>query len=114
MITAALFATACTQNEGSFTIDKNGTITAYKGTAKNLVIPENIGGVPVTSIGESLFFSHGNLISVTIPDGVMYIGDGAFENNPLASVSIPTVPTGKKLGHMWRFWKGGGIEDGSM
>ena len=72
------------------------TITGYKGTRKQVVIPTTIHGVRVTAIGGSAFSDKG-LFSVTLPDTVTEIsndGDGpvqggAFSGNPtLTRVSL--------------------------
>jgi hypothetical protein len=79
---------ACTQSEGGFTIAKNGTITAYKGTVKELEIPARISGVKVTAIGNNAFREK-ELEKVIIPVGVTSIGDYAFYVNKLENISIP-------------------------
>jgi TolB-like protein len=67
-------------------------ITDYKGTGKDVVIPAKIIRRPVTSIGERAF-SENQLTSVTIPDSVTSIGDYAFNGNDLTSVTIPDSVT---------------------
>ena len=57
-------------------------------TIKDVVIPEKINGVPVTSIGEKAFYTN-SLTSVVIPDSVTSIGNSAFRKNKLTSVIIP-------------------------
>ena len=60
----------------------------------DLVIPAEIGGHPVTSIGERAFFCCSDLTSVTIPNSVTSIGEGAFyECTNLTSVTIPDSVT---------------------
>ena len=44
----------------------------------DITIPSTIGGCPVTSIGGSAFEGCGDIVSVTIPEGVASIGDYAF------------------------------------
>lgn len=62
---------ATTSPESDFTFDaSNGTITVYKGTQTNIVIPESIGGVPVTSIGYKLF-ENKQINSVVLPSSII-------------------------------------------
>lgn len=68
-------------------------ITGYaSGAPKDVVIPKQLGGKDVTSIG-ALAFSGKGLTSVTIPDGVTTIGNWAFMDNQLTSVAIPDSVT---------------------
>lgn len=70
------------------------TITGYEGNATEIVIPSEIEGKKVTSIGDYAFEYCENLTSVTIPYGVVSIGDAAFsacEN--LSDITIPTSVT---------------------
>ena len=89
MVCAAAFAQA---NEGDFKIDANGTITAYEGFDKAIVIPAQIGGVRVTAIGDKVFEKSG-LTSVTLPAGIARIGANSFAGNQLTSVTIPNSVT---------------------
>ena len=59
-----------------------------------VVIPSEIEGLPVTSIGFSAFSNSHSLTSVKIPDSVTSIGDGAFWYcYSLESVEIPDSVT---------------------
>ena len=59
--------------------DAEVTITLCDEAAEGeVVIPDEIEGLPVTSIGGSAFSACGGLNSITIPDSVTSIGDGAF------------------------------------
>lgn len=86
--------------------DGAGTITQYApaptiadvqssswfACAAELDIPEAIGGVPVTAIGDDAFYapySSSSLSSVAIPSSVTTIGAGAFYDNRLTLISIP-------------------------
>ena len=77
-------------------------ITKYKGSAKHLIIPDSIEGLPVVAIGT--FYNIGNfdglyganykarqgLESVVIPEGVRLIGANVFDHcTNLASVTLP-------------------------
>ncbi|MBQ8944748.1 MAG: leucine-rich repeat protein [Clostridia bacterium] len=55
------------------------TITNYLGTEKALEIPAFIGGLPVAEIGRQAFFGRSDIESVILPDTVVLIGAGAFE-----------------------------------
>jgi hypothetical protein len=63
------------------------TITGYKGTETTVVIPETMGGLPVTIIGNKAFYRK-DLVSVTIPSSVVTIEALAFAENRLGSVEI--------------------------
>ncbi len=66
------------------------TITDYTGSATEVVIPSEIEGYPVTSIGESTFYECNSLTDVIIPDSVTSIGESAFEYcTELTSITIP-------------------------
>ncbi|MGN0854582.1 MAG: leucine-rich repeat domain-containing protein [Kiritimatiellia bacterium] len=54
------------------------TITGVEPAEGDLVIPAEIDGCRVTSIGEEAFYDCSGLTSVTIPDSVTSIGDLAF------------------------------------
>ncbi|MBO5883723.1 MAG: Ig-like domain-containing protein, partial [Clostridia bacterium] len=56
------------------------TIDGYVGSDVTVVIPEYIGGKPVTSIGDGAFEDCSEISSVSIPSGVTRIGDSAFKN----------------------------------
>jgi hypothetical protein len=73
-------------------VTNNGaiTITGYTGTGGAVTIPGTINGLPVTSIGDSAFYSNSSLAGVIIPDGVTNIGDSAFANCwSLTNITIP-------------------------
>ena len=68
------------------------TIVGYVGTSKNVTIPAQINGKPVTAIGDRAFFEK-QLTGVTIPSSVTTIGFAAFSNNQLTSFTIPNNVT---------------------
>jgi hypothetical protein len=70
-------------------------ITGYLDTEKVIQIPERINGRPVVAIGERAFEDE-RLTSVTIPQGVISIGQYAFDGNNLHSIAIP--PSVKYIG----------------
>ena len=63
-------------------ITDNGaiTITGYTGVGGAVTIPAAIDGLPVTTIGDYAFAGCSGLNTVTIPNSVILIADGAFQN----------------------------------
>ena len=55
-----------------------GTLYGYYGSAPRIIIPETIGGVPVTAIGERAFRYSEYLVEVQLPEGLTEIGEQAF------------------------------------
>ena len=65
------------------------TIIKYLGTAATLVIPEELNGCTVTSIGSNAFSGCTSLNRVVIPDSVTNIGTNAFKGcSELTSVTL--------------------------
>ena len=81
---------------GWFVFNGAGTITEFNREVggENVVIPWEIGGVPVTTIGADAFLSVGIVVSVIAPQTVTVIGNDAFNScNSLASVTLPQAQT---------------------
>lgn len=55
-------------------------LTAYHGSETAVVIPEILGGAPVTAVGEGAFQGNVSMVSVVIPDTVAVIGSRAFQD----------------------------------
>ena len=82
-----------TPQESDFTYTENDTgvtITGYTGSTGNIIIPSELGGKPVTAIGEDAFFKNKTITGVKIPEGVESIGKQAFfVCSSLKEVRIP-------------------------
>ena len=80
-----------------FSYVENGdeiTITGYTGDKTELVIPGEIDGKKVTSIGGWAFMDCRGLTSITIPDSVTSVDKYAFWNcSGLTSITIPDSVT---------------------
>ena len=67
----------------TFTVKDNvATITSYKGTSGNVIIPSKIGKYKVTAIGAHAFDGCSNLESVIIWGDDTLVGKDAFANCP--------------------------------
>lgn len=84
-------ASADTYGDYTYTVSSGeATITGYYGTGA-VTIPASLNGYPVTAIGDNAFNgSNTEVTSVTIPEGVIRIGDNAFVNcTSLENISMP-------------------------
>ena len=87
-----------------FTYTTNGgtiTITGYTGPGGAVAIPENITGLPVTSIGIWAFAQCDDLTSVTIPNSVVpQSSRGAFRSQcPVPTAAgLDILNTDERLG----------------
>jgi hypothetical protein len=90
-----LLAVPAARAQFTYTTNSDGisiTITGYTNYSPIVVIPTNINGLDVTSIGTNAFYYSG-VTSITIPDTVTNIGSNAFFFSGLASVTIPANVT---------------------
>ena len=83
-----------TDTEGDYTYtvssDNTATITGYSGTDTELVIPDTLGGYPVTGIGESAFSNNTKVTFIRLPANLVTLGGYAFTGcNSLKEVLIP-------------------------
>ena len=74
-----------------FTDGVRAVVTRYFGTNAAAVVSPAINGFPVTEIGPFAFSNSWELTDVTIPDGVLEIGEYAFYGCPLVTVTFRTV-----------------------
>lgn len=69
---------------------KEAEIISYIGEKEDVVVPDTIEGVKVTSIGSDAFKDNNKIKSVKLPDSVEIINSSAFENcTSLVNVNIP-------------------------
>ena len=92
---ASVNAQTFTNGDWEYTVSAGeATITRYSTKIGSAVVPSSLGGFPVTSIGNSAFFSRVLVTSVTIPSGVTSIGNNAFDYcTGLTNVTIPNTVT---------------------
>ena len=90
---------ACTYVEN----DSGITVTGYRGKLPaDMILPGEIDGKKVTSIGDHAFEDCDSLTSVTIPDSVTSIDYRAFSDcKSLTSVTIPDSVTSIGSGTFW-------------
>lgn len=76
-------------DESEYVIEKSGysgIIKAYLGNETNLVVPETINGITPTELGQNIFKNE-NIESIVLPDTVITIGNNAFYNTDLKSIT---------------------------
>lgn len=74
--------------------DGTAEIVSVYGNLNEVVIPEYIDGIKVTSIGEEMLYGEYNVWNVVIPEGITTIGENAFTwCEGLAKLHIPSSVT---------------------
>jgi uncharacterized repeat protein (TIGR02543 family) len=90
-VATATSASAATSSGFNYDLDgnNNATVTGCDGTCPaNLVIPSTLDNNPVTVIGSYAFDARTEIISVTIPASVASIGNNAFDETELTSITF--------------------------
>ncbi len=80
-----------TEGGATYTLYKTyAELSAYSGTEKEIVLPARVGGLPVLKIGKDAFYFNGILEKVTLPEGLIVIGQSAFDKcKKLTTVVFP-------------------------
>lgn len=95
--TASMSANAAeTYGDLTYTVSEKGTIiiTDCDESAEEVIIPDEIDGIPVTAIGNKAFENCKLLKSIIIPDSIKKLSYGTFTNcESLTSVKIPDEAT---------------------
>jgi len=98
--TVTIYVVSGTSGNFSYTETDTIIITKYNGTGGSVSIPAQINGKTVTRIADKAFYNCTGLTGVTIPSGVIYIGEsliydtGVFYGcTSLTSITIPDSVT---------------------
>jgi hypothetical protein len=59
--------------------DHTFSIVGYEGDEKDVVIPDNYGGIKITVLCDKVFAGHDEIESVTVPDTVTDMGEFLFD-----------------------------------
>ena len=76
-------------DEKDFTINSSGYITGYSGELAEFVVPDSINGITVTGVDEGAFYRNKNIIGITFPDTMTYIGIEALSSSSIKYVTAP-------------------------
>lgn len=60
--------------------DGSVCITGYEGNGGEVIVPDALGGCPVTAIGNYAFYFKAEIARIVLPQSLRSIGDGAFSN----------------------------------
>ena len=90
----AVVSVYAAETYGDFTYtvlsDNTVEISAYNGSDEEVIIPGEIEGMSVTSIGAKAFYSYQTMTKITLPESLKSIGTYAFYScKNLTSIDIP-------------------------
>ena len=89
-------AEALTSGDYEYTLNDDGSasITDYSGKAEALIVPAELDGHSISSIGDGAFSGCYALTTITLPDSVTSIGDYAFNGcDSLPTITLPDSVT---------------------
>lgn len=84
-------ASAAVEGDFFYEVRNNGeaAIVGYRGSARDVVIPSIIGGLPVKALGYDLFKNNQTIDSLTIPESVTSIGSELCAYSSVKTVNFP-------------------------
>ena len=92
----------CKENDYTYTISsEKATITKYTGSDTAIILPEKLGGYPVTAIGENAFKDNKTLQTVLCSGAITTLGEHAFTG--CVSLATVTLPNALTVIHRWAF-----------
>ena len=68
---------------------RNAELIKYNGTGGDVIIPEKIGDHTVTAIGDHVFSGNMTINKVTLPDTLFFFGESVFSDSSLTEINIP-------------------------
>jgi hypothetical protein len=74
------------------------TITAFTLTTPQMVVPRTINGKVVTKLDWPCFYEDQTIVNVSLPEGLIEIGQGVFESSTIESIIIPDSVTKLNVG----------------
>lgn len=99
MVIKAVFKLRSSNPSNWFEVDTNGSLLGFTDEYTNMidaptdiVVPKQVGGVLIESIGEDAFKGRSALTSIVLPDGITVINESAFEGcKNLEDIVIPNT-----------------------
>ena len=83
--------------EYNYALLKDGTVIitacALPSDVTEITVPETLGGYKVSAIGDSALAFYTSIRTITIPEGVTYIGTNAFFGAMNATLYLPSTVT---------------------
>lgn len=99
MVIKAVFKLKSSNPSNWFEVDTNGTLLGFTDEYANMVdaptdivVPKQVGGVLIESVGAGAFKGRSALTSIVLPDGITVINQSAFEDcKNLEDIVIPNT-----------------------
>ena len=92
----------CKEGDYTYTISsEKATITKYTGSDTAIILPEKLGGYPVTAVGASAFQNNKTLQTVLCSGAITTLGEHAFTG--CVSLATVTLPNALTVIHRWAF-----------
>jgi hypothetical protein len=91
---AALAAPGDTGSDGDYAwrelTGSKVEVVSYLGSDTVITVPDTLNGMPVAGIADNVFSGKTSITSVTLPDGITYLGNGVFAGcTSLTGISLP-------------------------